>query len=566
MKVRTDILRVYKSLHTWVGICAGMLLFIGFFAGALIIFKQPLERWASAPAQDSFLNSSHHFSSTNLDKLVSEIVQKYPQARNEFTLHLIQNEQHTTPASWSAEESGHELLLTANQSRAWINDAGELQLQEQVPSLLIELIDMLHRTAGIPALIGGEYLGTYLMGIAAVMYFLALVSGVILLLPTLVKDFFALRAGKNRKRFWLDAHNVIGIASLPYHIVISLTVIVFAFHDQFYDSLAEVVYREQPMFGSPPAKPTQTYTLEDLIPASQLLEKLQQEAPEFTITEMRYMGLETPRATVRAAVVSPRHMVQGAASGFVMINPYSGDITNNSMLPGKQNIWSQLITPFFALHFGSYGGDLVRWVYFLLGVSGAFVFYSGNLLWIESRRKQQKNSAEPVVQRRAPRLMAAATVGICLGAVAGVCTTLAATKWLHLLPGNINLSYLSVYYSVFLAAIVWAFWRGAGRASVHTLWLCAFTSLSIPLTSWCAIIFPEIGIWWHASTITVDLTAFVFALLFAYAAHKTLQRIATNSDSVWTDEKNNGEKNKDGKYNAEKLEQSKPNSEVQDYV
>jgi len=530
MKVRTDILRIYKSLHTWVGITAGMLLFIGFFAGALTIFKQPLERWASAPQDFSATQKS---STTDMDKLVYELVKKYPQTRNEFVLHLEQTEQHTAPTSWSAEESGHELLLTTNQSYAWLNDAGEVQLQERIPSLLTELIDMLHRTAGIPVLVGGEYLGTYLMGVAAVLYFLALVSGLILLLPTLVKDFFALRAGKNRKRFWLDAHNVIGIASLPYHIVISLTIIVFAFHDQFYDSLAEVVYRDQPMFGAPPPKAQHTYTIENLLPATTLLQKLQQEAPEFTITEMRYMGLDTPRATVRAAIVSPRHMVQGATSGFVMINPYSGDITNNSMLPGKQNIWSQLITPFFALHFGSYGGDLVRWVYFLLGLSGAFLFYSGNLLWIESRRKLQKNAVEPVVQRRATRLMAAATVGICLGCVAGVCATFAAAKWLHLLNGNINLNYLTVYYSVFLLAVAWAFLRGAGRAAVQILYLCAFASLAIPVSSLIAVIIPDLGIWWHRSTSAVDLAALVLAALFTYAARITVRRIRSQSDSVW---------------------------------
>src|SRR3546814_4664147 len=57
-------------------------------------------------------------------------------------------------------------------------------------------------------------------------------SGVICLLPSLVKDLFALRFGKNLKRMWLDLHNVLGIFSLPFHIVMALTAVVFAFHDQ----------------------------------------------------------------------------------------------------------------------------------------------------------------------------------------------------------------------------------------------------------------------------------------------------------------------------------------------
>jgi uncharacterized iron-regulated membrane protein len=32
---------------------------------------------------------------------------------------------------------------------------------------------------------------------------------------------------------WLDLHNVLGILSLPFHLIMALTAVVFAFHDQF---------------------------------------------------------------------------------------------------------------------------------------------------------------------------------------------------------------------------------------------------------------------------------------------------------------------------------------------
>ncbi|XQF91454.1 PepSY domain-containing protein (plasmid) [Pseudoalteromonas espejiana] len=35
-------------------------------------------------------------------------------------------------------------------------------------------------------------------------------SGVIILLPTLVKTFFAIRKRKGPSRFWLDSHNLVG--------------------------------------------------------------------------------------------------------------------------------------------------------------------------------------------------------------------------------------------------------------------------------------------------------------------------------------------------------------------
>ena len=55
MKVSSDILRVYKALHTWVGIGTGLLLFIGFFAGALTMFTSGFTRFMMPATTAQFL-------------------------------------------------------------------------------------------------------------------------------------------------------------------------------------------------------------------------------------------------------------------------------------------------------------------------------------------------------------------------------------------------------------------------------------------------------------------------------------------------------------------------------
>ncbi|WP_313759694.1 PepSY-associated TM helix domain-containing protein, partial [Diaphorobacter nitroreducens] len=69
------------------------------------------------------------------------------------------------------------------------------------------------------------------------------------------------------------------------------------------------------------------------------------------------------------------------------------------------------ISSFFALHMASFGGTAVLWLYFLLGLAGAWLFYSGNLLWVETRRKAQRKgvgtSGALPEQRRDTALMAA---------------------------------------------------------------------------------------------------------------------------------------------------------------
>src|SRR5690606_30137020 len=125
---------------------------------------------------------------------------------------------------------------------AMLADDGSVLVDEQHPSRLVEFIDVLHRVVGLPV---DSDPNRWIMGVIAALYFMALASGLVVLLPTLVKDFFALRVGRNLKRMWLDAHNVVGIASLPFHIVMALSSVVFAYHDQIYALHDEVIHEGQ---------------------------------------------------------------------------------------------------------------------------------------------------------------------------------------------------------------------------------------------------------------------------------------------------------------------------------
>ncbi len=520
MKIPSEILRVYKTLHTWTGIVSGLVLFIGFFAGALTLFKQPLDRWASPPAL------AWQSAAAVDDLLVPEVLAAHPAARAGYTVHLRRQEHIPGPISWQAGPEGRGEIET-ERWYAGRNAQGQLQAAPLAQSPLGELVDLLHRTAGIPGRLGDEHLGVYVMGVAAVLYFLALVSGLVLYLPTLVKDFLALRRGKNRKRFWLDAHNLVGLASLPFHLVISLTVIVFAFHDEFYDALGAAVYRAQPMF-TPPAGMGRPGLEAPMLSVSRVLERVQQEAPGFEPLRLEFMGLDSPRPMLRVALVDGQHRLHGPEAAYLVLNPYTGRVLNDSMLPGRENAWSAWVNTFFAVHFGSFGGDTGRWLYLALGLGGAFLFYSGNLLWLESRRRRQ-NSSRGSGGGLAVQRMAAATVGSCLGAMLGIGLALLAAKLLHASGWGLDLQtrYLAAYYLGWGGCLLHAFLRGASRAAPVQLSVCALVALAIPLSSW-------LGPWAHGSTWGVDLGALILALALAWAARLTRRRLAgADPDTVW---------------------------------
>lgn len=532
--MRTDFVRIYKSVHTWTGIIAGMALFIAFYAGALTVFKEPLTRWASPPAE---------LRPVPLDeagRLIVQTLAAHPASARDFVIHLHDAEHVPARMGWqvrNADADDHDESSVRHYA-ATLDEQGAAHVREHSPAGLAAFVDVLHRVVGLPV---DNDPNRWVMGVVAALYALALVSGVVVLLPSLVKDFFALRVGKNLKRMWLDAHNVVGIVSLPFHVVMALTAAVFAYHDGIYhlqdklihDGKWATAFQRPPASGAQPARDPAA-----MLAPGQLVAGARAFAPGFEPDMLQYQQVTGPRPVVRVwgkddAAVSPR-----ARGGFVALDPYSGKVLSSEFLPGRQSTPNLVISSFFALHMAAFGGTPVQWMYFLLGIAGAWLFYSGNLLWVESRRrKQARDAADVPVQRLDTRLMASATVGVCLGCVCGISLAIVGGKWLHALVGDANAGIPVLYYAAFFASIAWAFWRGAARSAVHLLWLACALTLAIPLTSLLGWGVPALGLWAHTSpaSLGVDLTALVGALAFAAMARATTRRIRQGrADSVWS--------------------------------
>jgi len=532
--MKADYIRIYKSVHTWTGLISGMALFIAFYAGALTVFKEPIVRWVSPPSQARLVPLA------DAQTLIQQALASRPDAAKSFVIHVRDDESVAQRMEWQIRDpqaDDHDESATRRYG-ATLDAAGQAQFQELNPSILGEFIDVLHRVVGLPV---DSDPNRWIMGVIAVLYTLALVSGVVVLLPSLVKDFFALRVGKNLKRMWLDAHNVVGIVSLPFHLVMALTAVVFAYHDQIYGLQDRLIHNGQwaSAFQRPAAQSGAAPSRDPahMLSPPALLDTAQAAAPGLRPTALEYQNVTGPRAVVRVWGKDPTAVAPRALGGFIALDPYSGKPLNTDYLPGRQDTPNLLISSFFALHMASFGGSAVQWMYFLLGMAGAWLFYTGNLLWIETRRrKQTRQNPLPPAQRLDTLLMAHATVGICLGCVCGISLTIVGGKWLHGIVQDMRNCHMLLYYAAFFGCIAWAFCRSPGRAAVHLLWAAALLTLCIPATTLLAWLIPSLGLWGHtsAATLGVDLTAFAGALCFSWMARATARRLARGpADSVW---------------------------------
>lgn len=514
MKVRSDIVRMYKEIHGWVGIIAGMALFVAFFAGSITMFQEPLQRWASPPT-----TLPAPVSLERTPELVAKVLAAHPEAAKQYDVHLNTGPDEPARVSWrprskKGSHGGERITYYA----ALAQD-GSLVVQQNVPSPVGRFVNLLHRKVGV--MIDGAA-SDWLMGGVALLYAIALVSGTIVLLPSLVKDIFAMRVGQNVKRMWMDLHNVLGFMSLPFHLVIALTAVVFAFNDQFY-TFQEATYapgRERSEAVAPP-DPVST----PISPAA-ALSRVKAQLPGFEPAIFSYSAGRKGES-LRVRGFDPRYGNRGAVYTYAMLDPYTGTVTNTDFVGGRQDGWGATVTAFFTLHFGSYGGMPIRWTYFLLGLSGAFLFYSGNLLWVESRRRRERRNSGPVEQTRATKVLAALTVGVPLGCMAGVAVTIAAAKPLGAAatPGLHSL----IYHAVFLAFTGWALLRGGARASLELIPGAAVAMLTIPLAT---IAFAAS----HPSRVPlVDAIAVLGAIGLAMTWKPTQRRVRLGrSDSVWS--------------------------------
>lgn len=509
MKAAT--LRTYLSVHTWVGLVAGMGLFIAFYAGSIIVFVHELQGWErpaeAAPARDVGLAQAQ--------ALVDQVLAKHPEADHAFFVTLPGEHGPRPQLYWFDEKTSEQHKFTLE---------GEGLQQAPARAGFVEFIYDLHFTAGLP-----RTAGMYLFGVFCILYGLALVSGVVIYAPGFLKDLFALRLGRNIKRMWQDAHNVIGMLSLPFHVIFAWSGAVLTIGFLMLAPFQFLVY-ENKLLGilesdfdvAPHVEPAGI--AQPMLPVAELVRRAELALPGIAIESLNYHEAGDAHAQVTLYGELPQRRLNSMAG--VALNAASGELIK-ALPPKDYPPGMAFLRGLQHLHYGNFGDMAVKWLYFVLGMAGAFLFYSGNLLWIEARRKRRE-----VAQPRRTRVMAGLTLGVCLGCVAGVSAVFVAAA---LLPAW---AAASVYYAVFFTCIFWALVRRPAHAANELLWACAVLTAAIPVAGAVASgehVFAAFAHGhWHR--FFIDATALLMAVAFWRIAAATRHRARTGDPhSIWAD-------------------------------
>jgi len=221
--------------------------------------------------------------------------------------------------------------------------------------------------------------GELFFAVMGLIFSTAIVSGVVLYAPFMRKlDFGTVRSDKTRRIKWLDLHNLLGVVTVAWALVVGLTGVLNELSKPLFAvwQMTDVA----PMLKAYQGKPlvTQTSSLQSAY------DKVQARMPGTVLISATFPTPLTDRG-------SPHHFViwtKGAEPLTsrlytpVLVDAESGEITSVLDLPWYLRAL-QVSRP---LHFGDYGGMPLKIIWALLDIITIIVLVSGLYLWLAKRK------------------------------------------------------------------------------------------------------------------------------------------------------------------------------------
>lgn len=219
--------------------------------------------------------------------------------------------------------------------------------------------------------------GKLLLAFMGLLFMVAIVSGTVLYAPFMRKlEFGQVRVNKSTRTRWLDLHNLIGVVTLTWALVVGVTGVISACADLLIaswrnDALATMI---APYKDAPP--------LTQRAPATRLLEIAESAAPGMQADFIAFPGTRFSSEHHYAVFLKGNTHLTAHLATPVLIDAQSLQVTAVVERPWYMDALG-MSQP---LHFGDYGGMPMKVLWAVLDVLTIIVLGSGVYLWWVRRR------------------------------------------------------------------------------------------------------------------------------------------------------------------------------------
>ncbi|NHC10128.1 PepSY-associated TM helix domain-containing protein [Stutzerimonas degradans] len=367
MQART--LRGWGWVHKWSSLVCTLFILLLCLTGLPLIFSHEIEHLTGSEiAAPPMPEGTPHIA---LDRVAAEAVKAYPGL---VPLYFFAEED--LPDLWylkldtrvNTDESESRLILSDARTGAVVDVPA---FDEGFMSVMYRLHVDLY--AGLP--------GKLFLGVMGLLLIVAIVSGVVLYAPFMRKLRFAeVRRERAPRTRWLDLHNLLGIITLVWALVVGFTGVINTWADLIFkgwqaEQVAALQAGETRVLLSAAASdaPTADGSLQTAV------DRVLAAAPGMAISMIAYPG--TLRATPEhvAVILRGDTPLTSRLTQALLVDPASGEVLEASARPWYVTAL-QLSEP---LHFGDYGGLPLKVLWALLDVLTLVVLGSGLYLWLK---------------------------------------------------------------------------------------------------------------------------------------------------------------------------------------
>ncbi|WP_444995895.1 PepSY-associated TM helix domain-containing protein [Aliikangiella sp. IMCC44359] len=361
MKIKPTVSFVKNSLssHSWIGLCAGALMYLICLTGSLVVFYEEFERWEQ-PQIEEYSSYSPNLINKAFEQFLAR-VDKVPES-----LYLV----FPTDSNPRTHISGDE--------KEWFVNAGG-RLSEMPVKGWTHLLKELHINLHLP-----QTIGLIIVGIIGVVLCSLIISG-LLAHPRIFKDAFRFRWGGNKHLEQAVLHNRLGVWGTPFYFIIGATgafiglagvfisVTAFVFFDNNRAAVIDTVYGKDPELN----QAVQPLNFEAAMQSLKLFE------PDAIPIYLVAQKMNTPAQFIEIAATLPKRLIYSEIYRF----DSNGQLINYQHLSDGP-IGQQIAYSVYRLHFGHFDSFLIKILYSLLGFALTIICVSGVNIWFARRKAE----------------------------------------------------------------------------------------------------------------------------------------------------------------------------------
>lgn len=368
---RDDItrLRRWALVHKWASLACTLFLLVFCITGLPLIFSDELRDLLND--QPPYADLPADMPLANLDRMVAAAKERRPDHVVWFVF-VDDDEPQVSigmlPSPTADPKTARRVRFDARTGEF----RNEIEPAEVRPITFIDLMLRLHRDlfAGLP--------GELFLGFMGLVFVVAVVSGGVLYAPFARRQKFGELRGASRRLWWLDLHNMLGVVTIAWALVVGATGVMNELSQPLFAVWQRTDVAEM-------LKPYRGQSVPDATSFSSAQAAFDLAAK--TLPGRRPTSVVFPNGRVG----SPHHYLvwtkgNAALTGRlftpVLVDVVSGKLTSVVEMPWYLRTL-QVSRP---LHFGDYGGMPLKIIWALLDIVTIVVLGSGVYLWLSRRR------------------------------------------------------------------------------------------------------------------------------------------------------------------------------------